>query len=413
MTKPMTHLAAIASFALTLAGLNFAENAHATNIYVKYGATNYCKVMVTAGTDIFSDTLGGTFPVGTGISTSAGDQYLQGTLDSASCGVSTGGTTPAPIFAISTAALIVATPSNLQGNNNATTLSWAMQNATQCTASATFTAASGGSPAAVSGISGWPTNFCSTAGTCNGSRTASLTGLATAPAGTYALTLTCSNTSNAPVASTAVVNVTPIVAGNCPSPVVPAGISAQTSVAMSFGYPQGTNEYIGNSSDFGSMFGRAATGSSSTVVAGETAWPGVSGAALWLTVNHDQYISIPFVPAAGRIGAYKEQPNAEQQYASISISLCPGDFRITPDPYVAGTTSVLGSYCSRQGYNANSVQLYWDVVPSGTSPICHLTAGQTYYLNIIQAPLADSTAKPSSMCAAASCSSNVTNTILN
>ena len=409
----MTHLAAIASFALTLAGLNFVESAHATNIYVKYGTANYCKVTVTPGTDILSDTLGGTYPVGAGIFTSAGDQYLQGALDSATCGVTGGGTTPAPIFATSAAATIVATPANVQGNNNATTLSWAMQNATQCTASATFTAATGGSPIAVTGISGWPANFCSTAGTCNGSKTASLTGLVTSTNGAYALTLTCSNPSNTPVSSTATVNVTAVIAGNCPSPVVPAGISSQTSVPVSFGYPNGGNEYIGNSSDYGSVYGRQATGSALTVVPGQTPWPGVSGASLWVTVNQDQYVSIPFVPVAGRSGKYTGQPNGAQPVPSISISLCPGDFRITPtpaDPNHPGNPPVLGTYCSRTGYNASSMQLSWDVVPTGTSPICHLTPGQTYYLNFIQAPLADSTAKPASMCGAASCSSSITNT---
>jgi len=403
----MTHLAAIASFALTLAGLNFAESAHATNIYVKYGTANYCKVTVTPGTDILSDTLGGTYPVGAGIFTSAGDQYLQGALDSATCGVTGGGTTPAPIFATSAAATIVATPANVQGNNNATTLSWAMQNATQCTASATFTAATGGSPIAVTGISGWPANFCSTAGTCNGSKTASLTGLVTSTNGAYALTLTCSNPSNTPVSSTAMVNVTAVSAGNCPSSVVPAGISPQNAIPVSFGFPNGSNDYIGSASDFGSAFGRQASGSAGTPVPGATAWPGVSGATLWVTVNQNQYISIPFVPAAGRVGKYNATINGGQVMSSISISACPGDFRITAAP------PVLGQYCSRQGYNASALQLYWDVVSNGTSSICHLTPGQTYFLNIIQGPLADSTAQPASMCTNSSCTTQIVNTIVN
>jgi len=411
----MTHLAAIASFALTLAGLNFAESAHATNIYVKYGPANYCKVTVTAGTDILSDTLGGRYPVGTGF-TSAGDQYLQGTLDSATCGLI--GNTPAPIFATSAAANIVATPSNVQGTNNATTLSWAMQNATQCTASATFTAANGGSPTAVTGISGWPANFCSTAGTCNGSKTASLTGLDTRTNGAYALTLTCSNTSNAPVSSTATVNVSIVAAGNCPSPVVPAGISPQNAVPVSFGFPNGSNDYIGNTGDFGSVFGRQASGSAGTPLPGETAWPGVSGATLWVTVNQDQYIAIPFstppVGAGTRTGKYYATVNGGQVMSSMSISLCPGDFRITPTPPSAqGVPPVLGPYCSKQGFNASSLTLYWDTVASGTSPICHLTPGQTYYVNIIQAPLADSSAKPTTICASSNCSTQIINNIIN
>lgn len=412
LNKPMKPAIALASIVFSVACINFAGNAHATNIYVKYGPASFCKVTVNPSTDILSDTLGGTYSVGSGVFTSAGDQFVQGTLDTATCGTSTG--SPPPAFATSTAAVIVASPSNVQGTSNSTTLSWGMQNATQCAASATFTPAlpAGSGATVVTGISGWPSGFCSTAGTCNGLKSASLTGLNTGTVGTYAFTLTCLNASNASVSSTASVNVTTVVVTNCPAPVVPSGLTLQTSIPVLIGTYQnlGGNAYTGSgggsTSDFASVFG--VTGDSGknnyNVLPGRTDWPGVSGQSLYVSFNQDNYIALLFKPSGSRNGTYSALGTSGQPQPSFTISPCPGDFRIGS---TAQTNPALPAACSASSGNS----LQWDTNTSSTSTfVCHLTPGQPYYVNMIQAQLSNATTKPVSLCTGGVCQAQVVNT---
>jgi hypothetical protein len=200
----------------------------------------------------------------------------------------------------------------------------------------------------------------------------------------YTVTASCTGAgSQTPVASQAAVTVQPFITGGgtgaCTT-VVPGSTGSITSFGSAgtigvfyFSLNNGGLKQI-NTSTFAAIY--------------ESVWPGLSGNNVYFRLPATQYVSASFtVPpnfftASGAPASeYGDYTIGQSDYSvpismTISTTKC-GDFA----PPATGSTVVPGCYVN-QGTPNNNFFMQWR--NSGT---CVLTAGQSYYLNIINADI--------------------------
>lgn len=227
-------------------------------------------------------------------------------------------------------------------------------------------------------ISGWPTsgNVCSDADSCAMSRSVPITLPATP--GNYVFDLTCRRTGSSVVAtSRRTVNV-PVInppTGGC---VAPAGLMRLDTVYTEFNYTVGQGQTV-DATRFESIFGYSAdTGPL-------RGFPGTVNLNRRVFMPRNSYVALQFtVPAnltAQTSGAFRfeeTQPQTNPARMSMTISKDCGDFSAT-------ATAPLTNACVLNGAPSNG-NLLWGYAP-GNPAVCQLQPGETYYLNILHAPL--------------------------
>ncbi len=240
-------------------------------------------------------------------------------------------------------------------------------------------------------IANWPLsgNVCSNATACAQGLTVPVTIPGTI--GAYKFQLTCNKVGSA-VTATSAQNVTVTAGGGGGDTCVNnTGISRLT-----FGRVQ-YNDTSGRDVDltlFENVFGHNPAGESRL-------FPGTANLNQRVFIPRNQYVSLKFtVPAAlpnqtyGQFRFEETQPSALRM--SFTISKTCGDFSAT-------ATSPLTSRCIMNNEPVNGT-LAWGYY-LGATTLCPLVPGETYYFNIIHAPLSNLTNS--------SCSGNCGNTIQN
>ncbi len=225
------------------------------------------------------------------------------------------------------------------------TVSWSVTGATSCTGSASVNGSS-------TTLSGW---------TDVTSATSPRNVIATS-AGTYTLSLTCSNTSGSVTSLPAIVVVTQGSGGSCPA--------GQATVSDIHYLP---GSHIRHSVDltlWDNIWGHI---SESDDV---TPWPGVAGASptIW-TLGKTQYVGALFhvgdiPPTSTLSGFYKNVSYGAGPNLDMAISTTCGDFA-PPQPG-----------CSVSNIpSADQPLVYWRMTAGGTF-YCQLTPNTSYYLNV-------------------------------
>lgn len=243
-------------------------------------------------------------------------------------------------------------------------------------------------PAGVSFGTSWPATgvACSSAATCNVLHSANLILSAN---GSYKFRLTCSKNGNATTVSSEVNTIasTPTNPTGCTGP--GSGITRQyTGYICEQNDPDNCTN--GDLTKFENIFG-----------GGTKLWPGTRGLPKRIKVNRNQFVSLAFtVPTdfsnkgyGGYVGSEINTGGSDIPYITMTVSPTCGDFAIA---------NPISTRCLlNQGGGAASV--IWSTYPAGTTTYnesCHLTPGQTYYLNIIYAPLSrpDQSSCPDTSC---------------
>lgn len=259
------------------------------------------------------------------------------------------------------------------------TLSWNTSNVDFCkTDGSSF-------PAGVT-LAGWPL----TGQICSGATCAPGAAALAAPtggAGAYHFVLSCYKTGNNTPATTSLDMTVNQQGGGvtCPSPVTG---TRQPSSSVRYYISGGGSSFNGDFTNYNNVF--AYNGGN------PIPFPGGSNVTLSYTAQANQYVAMAFtVPsnlsttATGNWGFHAT--GASGGTASMSLSLCPGDF-----------SASLPASCKGQWNGSENTAIIWES-PEVTDPYnqgCRLTRGKTYYLNVIQGTLAD---PATTTCTGASC----------
>jgi len=141
-------------------------------------------------------------------------------------------------------------------------------------------------------------------------------------------------------------------------------------------------------------------------------WPDRTGVLNQLQIMKNQYVALQFtVPVDMPVTAYGTLQGSTSQYNgnlkpwSMTIShSCYGEFD-------TGSTNLPNTHCTSSN-QTESGGITWSLIGNaGGSSTCQLTPGETYYLNIIHAPLtaSDATSGTTSSCNVSSCSASINN----
>ena len=134
---------------------------------------------------------------------------------------------------------------------------------------------------------------------------------------------------------------------------------------------------------------------------GQLPWPSASsGAKPVVDIAANQYLALGFVVPVGTstsIAPLYFNVGSASPLVAMTISECPGDFG------QAGT-HITSASC-KSDRNGGGLQTYLGTA-AGT---CHLTPGNTYYLNLIDSslPVANGTTAPTTACQSGTCSAQV------
>jgi len=231
-------------------------------------------------------------------------------------------------------------------------------------------------PSGVS-YSSWPTSgaACSSLSDCSGTHSNTLTASAD---GAYTFKVTCAKTGNpTTVSSQATTTATTVSQGSC---VAPSGVTRQTSAKLDY---NGIGVSGVDVTQFKKIFGY--TGSTTTY----TDWPGVYNQQSGPFIGKNQYIAAQFTVPSNKSNVWGRyqiiQQGGTTSRASITISTSCGD--------LSATANAISPYCVLDDGGANA-SVTWSTYASNDSlgdGTCRLTPGQTYYLNILMAPLSTPT----------------------
>jgi len=237
----------------------------------------------------------------------------------------------------------------------------------------------------------WPVSgeICNSAATCNVPHAQTFTASAN---GAYKFKLSCYKEGNTTPAVSEANTVASAIPTGCPGP---AGTTRQTS---------GTVCDVGmfacrgvDMTKFENVFGYNQNQPSQPNM-----WPGTYNLQQRPSITNNQFVALAFtVPANYPTNKYGYLMLAETNFQgrmSMTISSTCGDF---------GATNPISQKCILNDGGASS-QMLWSTYTSGSvyNGSCHLTAGQTYYLNMIYAPIAT---PGSSSCAEGSCANAIQN----
>lgn len=227
-------------------------------------------------------------------------------------------------------------------------------------------------------ISNWPLtgNVCGNAAACSTGLTVPVT--IPSAIGSYKFQLSCKkNGSSVTATSSQTVSVS-TGGGGGDTCVNNTGITRQT-----FGQVQ-YNNLDARDTDltlFENVFGHNPGGTNRI-------FPGTTNINQRIMMARNQYVALKFtVPSTLTVNTFGyfrfEETQPQTARMSYTISKTCGDFSTTP-------TSPMNAKCIVNDGPVNSI-LAWGYYPSQGSSMCQLTPGETYYLNIIQAPLSNLT----------------------
>lgn len=275
----------------------------------------------------------------------------------------------------------VSLPSSPTGES--TSLTFQAVNAVSCTGS--ITGASGGT------ISGGST-ICSSASTCLALQTVNVSfpeNTSTTGDNVYTVSATCTAAGGLGTSSSSVVTVKPkgvVVTGSCPKlvPSATTGITSFVSAStLNVDYNSGGVQ-AKDTSLFSNVFYTSTTG--------ELPWPGRYGLNTIISLPKTKYISMQFTVPANFMTASNAPANLYGQYTvgetgfagsgpvSMTISAQCGDFA---NP-TTGSSVIPGCWKNKL---TSDQPLSWTKASS-----CQLVGGSTYFLNIINADIANLTA---------------------
>jgi len=243
-------------------------------------------------------------------------------------------------------------------------------------------------------ITNWPTSGsgatpCNTTAGCAASHPVSLSFPQT---GTYTFRLTCTKAGAAnPATATRTVTVSDTPPAGC---IAPSGLTRLTSGTVKY------NDGASRTSDltlFENVFGHDPNGGSLRT------FPGTMNLTQRIMMPKNNYVALKFtVPAnfnSATQGGYRnEETNQPDRPSTLSMTVSKscGDFNVTP-------TAPMTAKCILNG-GALSSALAWG--NTGLTSRCELQAGETYYLNILYAPLSTPT---TSACSLPTCSNPIQN----
>jgi hypothetical protein len=227
-------------------------------------------------------------------------------------------------------------------------------------------------------VQGWPTsgNVCSDADSCASTHSVPVTLPATS--GNYAFDLSCRRTGSSVVATS---RRTVAVAPQAPPTtgcIAPAGLTRLSTAYVEFNYTV-SNGRTTDATHFESVFGYTTDG------APLQSFPGVVNVNQRLFMPRNYYAALAFtVPSnltpltTGAFRLEETQPQTSPARMSMTISKSCGDFGVN-------ATAPLTNACVLNNSPVNG-NILWGYAP-GNPAICQLQPGETYYLNIIHAPL--------------------------
>jgi hypothetical protein len=227
-------------------------------------------------------------------------------------------------------------------------------------------------------VTGWPTsgNVCSGADSCASTHSVPVTLPATS--GNYTFDLSCRRTGSSVVAtSRRTVAVAPQVPPTTGC-IAPAGLTRLSTAYVEFNYTV-SNGRTTDATRFENIFGYALEG------APLQPFPGVVNVNQRLFMPRNYYTALAFtVPGnltlltTGAFRFEETQPQTSPARMSMTISKSCGDFGVN-------ATAPLTNACVLNNSPSNG-NILWGYAP-GNPAICQLQPGETYYLNIIHAPL--------------------------
>lgn len=269
--------------------------------------------------------------------------------------------------------------------------------------------------AATPAVTGWSGAACTDATSCAKTHTFDTT---PAAAGSYAFSVTCNKSGNAtPVTTRASVTVNPVDGGGSGSGSggtgactgIPASLTRQTTGLVTW---LGSSPLIQTLSSndlttFKDVWGREPNAPSTGTVLD---WPGRTGVLTQLQVNKNRYLALKFtVPTGtppmtwGTLQGSTSVYNSTIKPWSMTIShSCYGEF-------ATGSPNLPNAHCASNN-QTESGGITWSLAGNAAGAnTCQLTPGETYYLNIIHAPLtaSDATSGTSSSCTASSCAASI------
>lgn len=352
---------------LLLAGSSIALGA-GVELHVKWGNPEKTCVITSTADGVSVD------PV-------TGNMSLTGSFAANNCPSGGGGGVPDPVI---TDGLDLSELPEQVLVNSSTTVNWAADAETCTYAGSSFPASLPNWPTSGSGAIG-----CSTSAGCATNHSASITFSQT---GTYVFKLTCTKAG----AANPAVSTRTVVVNNTPPPgcIAPAGLTRLTSGTVKY------NDGATRTADltlFESVFGHDPN--SSTL----RTFPGTMNLTQRILMPKNGYVALKFtVPSnftSATQGGYRnEETNQPDRpsLVSMTISQACGDFNTTP------TAPMTAKCILNRGAMSNA--LAWGA--TGLTSRCELQAGQTYYLNILYAPLDTPT---TSACSLATCSNPIQN----
>jgi len=267
-------------------------------------------------------------------------------------------------------------------------------------------------------VTGWSGAACSDANSC--AKAHSFTTTPTV-AGSYGFSVSCTRRGiSTPVTSSAAVTVNPEGGGGSTGGSTGGGTACAGIPTSLTRQVVGLSTWLGSTpliqwmsnnelTAFKNVWGREPN----APVTGTTLdWPGRTGVLTQLQINKNRYLSLQFtVPADtprttwGTLQGSTSVYNSSIKPWSMTIShSCYGEFD-TSSPNLAS------DHCASSN-QTESGGITWSLVGNaGGSNTCQLKPGETYYLNIIHAPLtaSDATSGTTSSCTASSCAASINN----
>lgn len=241
----------------------------------------------------------------------------------------------------------------------------------------------------------WPTtgSACATSGTCSAPHSTTLQ-IPAGATGNYKFKLTCSKTGNPTTVSTEVTTNATAIPTGCSA--APAGLTRLTSVQIceTWGSPCRTVD----GTKFENVLGYDIDAPTVPIM-----WPGKRNVTQRPYIGSNSFLALQFtVPSTyptNRSGGLKISETNFTGPLTMTMSTSCGDF---------GATSQISPKCIVSGGQAGQ-SLTWSTYPAGTTTgdnSCRLTPGQTYYFNLLYAPISNPT---QTSCTAGECSNPIYN----
>lgn len=259
-------------------------------------------------------------------------------------------------------------------------------------------------------VAGWPTSgaACSNAADCGTLHTFPYT---PGTAGNYTFSLQCLKTGNpTPVASQTTITVNPPGGGGGETACSDASTLPRQTTGKTWWISSGQSINSNDLTQFKTVWGRDPASPNDT--GSILDWPNRSGVLTQQNIVKNNYVALKFtVPSGMSSTAWGTLQGSTTMMGGSTLALF--SMTITKDCYGAlstGSSNLPSTGVGNICYFSNKTEtgtLYWS---TGTHTGCKLTPGDTYYLNIVTAPLT-TTGTGTSACSASTCGVSISNTI--